>query len=113
MVEVARRRTIAKQKCLTKCMSMSNKNIKAVFLDMDDTLVLTSECDNLAFVKVSALALELQPDVNTDDLIQGFRKGMKDTPWDKDYKVGHGLALSVTVTVHVHVHEKERERDID
>ncbi|QDZ18492.1 haloacid dehalogenase-like hydrolase [Chloropicon primus] len=61
--------------------------VKAVFLDMDDTLVLTSACDELAFVEVGNLATELVPGVDVDGLIAGFRKGMKATPWDVEYKI--------------------------
>jgi len=64
-----------------------NSEVKAVFFDMDDTLVLTSKCDELAFVEVGKLATELIPGVDVAALISGFRKGMKETPWDKEHKV--------------------------
>ena len=62
--------------------------IKSVFFDMDDTLVLTSDCDELAFVQVSQLAKKRVSGVNTEELIAGFKAGMKEKPWDKEYKVG-------------------------
>mmetsp|Transcript_1179 Transcript_1179/g.3265 ORF Transcript_1179/g.3265 Transcript_1179/m.3265 type:complete len:195 (-) Transcript_1179:360-944(-) len=61
--------------------------LKAVFFDMDDTLVLTSDCDELAFVEVSAQASQLSPGVDTGALVAAFKRGMKATPWDKAHEV--------------------------
>ena len=56
-------------------------------LDMDDTLVLTSECDKFAYVDVRQLAKELLPQVVEESLISAFRRGMASTPWDKEHKI--------------------------
>ncbi len=65
----------------------SKPQLKAVFFDMDDTLVLTSDCDELAFVEVSAQASQLSPGVDEAALVAAFKRGMKATPWDKAHEV--------------------------
>ena len=66
---------------------MAKSKLKAVFFDMDDTLVLTSACDELAFVEVGKLATTLCAGVSVEDLVSGFKRGMKATPWDVEYKI--------------------------
>lgn len=60
--------------------------LKAVFFDMDDTLVLTSECDALAYAKVEAEATRACGDLlDGPQLIADFRSAVKASPWDEAY----------------------------
>lgn len=61
--------------------------LKAVFLDLDDTLVATSVHDVRAFAAVTALAAERSAGVNQDELLKDFKANFKRVPWDPDYKV--------------------------
>mmetsp|Transcript_73798 Transcript_73798/g.130909 ORF Transcript_73798/g.130909 Transcript_73798/m.130909 type:complete len:266 (-) Transcript_73798:36-833(-) len=60
--------------------------LKAVFFDMDDTLVLTSQCDALAYAKVEAEARRACGDLlDGPQLIADFRSAVKACPWDEAY----------------------------
>ena len=64
--------------------------LKAVFLDLDDTLVATSVHDVRAFAAVTALASERTRSsgpVDQDKLLADFKAEFKRVPWDPDYKV--------------------------
>jgi FMN phosphatase YigB (HAD superfamily) len=61
--------------------------LKAVFLDLDDTLVATSVHDVRAFAAVTALAASRSPGVDQSQLLAEFKGEFKRVPWDPDYKV--------------------------
>ena len=62
--------------------------IKAVFFDLDDTLVSTSECDARAYLQVTALANKrLKSKVNVTKLVEDFQARFKRSPWCPDLSV--------------------------
>lgn len=61
--------------------------IKAVFFDLDDTLVLTSVADKKAFIKVTELAKAKHAAIDESALLAAFKKRFKATPWDVTHKV--------------------------
>ena len=61
--------------------------LKAVFLDLDDTLVATSVHDVRAFAAVTALAAQRSAGVDQEKLLADFKAEFKRVPWDPDYKV--------------------------
>lgn len=67
--------------------------IKAVFFDLDDTLVLTTEAGVLACESVCDLAQtlsaqkEASASINRAGLIARFMKGFDETPWDPEGKI--------------------------
>ncbi|BDA48649.1 N-acylneuraminate-9-phosphatase [Coccomyxa sp. Obi] len=63
------------------------KPIKAVFFDMDDTLVLTGEADARAYSDVMKLATQLHEQVDAKKLIKAWRERFLKAPWDVNHKV--------------------------
>jgi len=61
--------------------------LKAVFFDMDDTLVLTTEADKQACGQVGELAKLLHPEVDQAVLIEDWHRRFVEAPWDPDMKV--------------------------
>lgn len=62
--------------------------LKAVFFDLDDTLVPTSECDRHGLTAASALAgLRTESFIDEGKLIEDFKDFLKRTPWDLERKV--------------------------
>mmetsp|Transcript_29029 Transcript_29029/g.48733 ORF Transcript_29029/g.48733 Transcript_29029/m.48733 type:complete len:251 (-) Transcript_29029:188-940(-) len=61
--------------------------IKAVFFDLDDTLVLTGEADRRAFAAISTLVKSNNGAIDDQELFNAFKKRFKATPWDVTYKV--------------------------
>mmetsp|Transcript_37249 Transcript_37249/g.71422 ORF Transcript_37249/g.71422 Transcript_37249/m.71422 type:complete len:245 (-) Transcript_37249:231-965(-) len=61
--------------------------VKAVFFDLDDTLVLTSDFDKVAFAAVCDLAKAKYNVIDKEVLLAAFKKRFKATPWDVEYKV--------------------------
>jgi len=61
--------------------------LKAVFFDLDDTLVLTSEHDKRAFRAVQERAAAEVAGLDVEALLAGFKRRFKKTPWDEEYKV--------------------------
>ena len=56
--------------------------------DLDDTLVLTEDCDRAAFKRVAALAEELVPGVCGRRLVNDWRPMFHSSPWCPEGKVG-------------------------
>lgn len=62
--------------------------LKAVFFDLDDTLVPTSECDKHGLSAASTLAgLRTEGSIDEVKLIEDFKRFLKRTPWDVERKV--------------------------
>lgn len=62
--------------------------IKAIFFDLDDTLVLTGQADVQALRRVCELAGQLLPGLDTDRLLRDWRVLFQETPWDPEGQVG-------------------------
>merc|ERR1712129_414578 len=56
--------------------------LKAIFFDLDDTLVLTSTHDERAYAAVRDEAARKCSKVKASDLISDFKKCLKQSPWD-------------------------------
>ncbi|PRW20863.1 N-acylneuraminate-9-phosphatase [Chlorella sorokiniana] len=63
------------------------RRLKAVFFDLDDTLVLTEDCDRAAFACVAQLAEELLPGCNGRRLVNEWRPLFHASPWCPEGKV--------------------------
>ena len=64
--------------------------LKAVFFDLDDTLVATSEHDERAFSAAVDLAASRSHEgvvVDRERLLADFKSTFKITPWDPEYQV--------------------------
>ena len=61
--------------------------LKAVFFDLDDTLVPTSEIDMYAYAAVGDLASSLAPGVDVNKLLEDFKEKCKLKPWDPEHVV--------------------------
>ena len=61
--------------------------LRAVFLDLDDTLVATSEHDVRAFNHAASVADERAGPLDRERLVADVRAGIKRAPWDPEYKV--------------------------
>lgn len=62
--------------------------LKAVFFDLDDTLVPTRDCDARAYQQVGALAKErLRSQINVVKLVEDFRTRFERSPWSPDINV--------------------------
>jgi FMN phosphatase YigB (HAD superfamily) len=61
--------------------------LKAVFLDLDDTLVATSVHDMRAFAATTALAAKRSAGVDQGTLLADFKAAFTRVPWDPEYKV--------------------------
>ena len=61
--------------------------LRAVFLDLDDTLVATSEHDVRAFTHAASVADERAGPLDRERLVADVRAGIKRAPWDPEYKV--------------------------
>ncbi|KAI7844832.1 hypothetical protein COHA_001486 [Chlorella ohadii] len=70
------------------------RRLKAVFFDLDDTLVLTEDCDRAAFACVAQLAEELLPGCNGRRLVNEWRPLFYASPWcpeGKHFRFGEGV----------------------
>lgn len=63
------------------------RRLKAVFFDLDDTLVLTEDADRAAFKCVASLAEELLPGVSGRQLVNDWRPLFHSSPWCPEGKV--------------------------
>ena len=61
--------------------------LRAVFLDLDDTLVATSEHDVRAFSHAATVADERAGPLDRERLVADVRAGIKRAPWDPEYVV--------------------------
>eukprot|EP00238_Polyblepharides_amylifera_P004699 CAMPEP_0196584698 /NCGR_PEP_ID=MMETSP1081-20130531/48116_1 /TAXON_ID=36882 /ORGANISM="Pyramimonas amylifera, Strain CCMP720" /LENGTH=249 /DNA_ID=CAMNT_0041906001 /DNA_START=23 /DNA_END=769 /DNA_ORIENTATION=+ len=61
--------------------------VKAVFFDLDDTLVLTSKHGERAWTEVGKLAKSKKPQLDEKALLEAYKKRFVATPWDITYKV--------------------------
>jgi len=61
--------------------------VRAVFFDLDDTLVATSEHDKRAFAAVVERAVEAEPAVDGSALVGAFKARFGRVPWDPEYQV--------------------------
>ena len=62
--------------------------LKAIFFDLDDTLVATSDCDARAYLEVAAVASgRLRSEINVNKLIEDFKKSLEHSPWCPDMSV--------------------------
>ena len=61
----------------------TNEMAKAIFFDLDDTLVQTSDADQIAYDAVKRL-LERRLDaaVDVEACVESYKRGVKKTPWD-------------------------------
>jgi len=68
---------------------MGGRALKAVFFDLDDTLVITSECDTSAFAAVAAQASQAcgARVLDSERFIDDFKSAMMTAPWDPAYPV--------------------------
>lgn len=64
------------------------RRLRAVFFDLDDTLVLTEDADRAAFRSVAALAEELLPGLSGRQLVNDWRPLFHASPWCPEGKVG-------------------------
>lgn len=62
--------------------------LRAIFFDLDDTLVLTEDADRAAFRCVASLAEELLPGLNGRQLVNDWRPLFHASPWCPEGKVG-------------------------
>mmetsp|Transcript_15179 Transcript_15179/g.45770 ORF Transcript_15179/g.45770 Transcript_15179/m.45770 type:complete len:255 (+) Transcript_15179:230-994(+) len=62
-------------------------SIKAVFFDLDDTLLQTTEADNMALQEVAAKLKETHPHVSWADLHKAWAAAFKQSPWDTNHEV--------------------------
>eukprot|EP00884_Botryococcus_braunii_P012513 jgi/Botrbrau1/21262/Bobra.39_2s0053.1 len=62
-------------------------SIKAVFFDLDETLVLTGNATEKAYIEVANLAQNLAPKVDTNRLIESWKRRFGESPWDPDHQV--------------------------
>ncbi|KAK9917424.1 hypothetical protein WJX75_004226 [Coccomyxa subellipsoidea] len=62
-------------------------SIKAVFFDMDDTLVLTGEADTRAYNDVMDLAKRLHAQIDAKALLKAWKERFLKAPWDMNHKV--------------------------
>ncbi|KAK9821301.1 hypothetical protein WJX81_004795 [Elliptochloris bilobata] len=69
------------------CLRTNPPHLKAVFFDLDDTLVLTGEADLKAYADVAALAEERFPNVDVERLLQAWQLLFVQWPWDITDKV--------------------------
>jgi len=67
--------------------TMPTQAIKAIFWDLDDTLVMTSDHMKSAYAKAAEYAVSKNRKVDGDRLTASFVKQLGATPWDKEYKV--------------------------
>ncbi|KAK9815634.1 hypothetical protein WJX72_007201 [[Myrmecia] bisecta] len=68
-------------------MLAERKPLKAVFFDLDDTLVLTQDADLQAYAAVAELTHQLLPQVDVDRLIDDWRIEFVSSPWDPTHQV--------------------------
>ncbi|MDA9080167.1 hypothetical protein N9M16_01905 [Candidatus Dependentiae bacterium] len=61
--------------------------MKAIFFDLDDTLVLTSEIDIGAHHIVGEVASILSPGIVVERLVADFKEEFQREPWDPEYIV--------------------------
>ena len=61
--------------------------LKAVFFDLDDTLVPTSEIDMYAYAAVGELASSLAPGMDVKKLLDDFKEKCRVKPWDPEHVV--------------------------
>ena len=69
------------------CPTSSDMSLKAVFFDLDDTLVATSEIDTRAYDAIGKLASRMAPSVNVDRLLSDFKKELQAAPNDPNFVV--------------------------
>lgn len=67
---------------------LPSRRIKAIFFDLDDTLVQTKDIDVEAYERVVELAHQLVPGLDGQQLIADWRALFRDLPWDPEHKVG-------------------------
>jgi len=61
--------------------------LRAIFFDMDDTLVATSEHDKSGFKACADLAAAKAPGLDRDSLLASYKKRLTAAPWDPEDKV--------------------------
>ena len=61
--------------------------LKAVFFDLDDTLVATSEIDRRVYAVVGELALRLAPGIVVGDLLADFKRYLQRAPHGPEHVV--------------------------
>ena len=61
----------------------TNEMAKAIFFDLDDTLVQTSDADQIAYDAVKLrLKRDLGAAVDVEACVESYKRGVKKTPWD-------------------------------
>lgn len=68
--------------------------LKAIFFDLDDTLVLTSLHDERAYAAVSREAERECSKIKVADLISDFKKCLKQSPWDPGYPTNEEISVT-------------------